>query len=132
MTVQSAIVAGADTEAQATLAAVERFSEAFDRHDVDAIMAAMTDDCLFDNTPPPDGELLRGAAAVRAFWQRFFTESPSALFETEELFVAGDRCVTRWRYSWRDAAGIEGHIRGSDLFRVRAGKVAEKRSYVKG
>jgi ketosteroid isomerase-like protein len=132
MTAQPVSVDGVDAEAQATLAAIERFNEAFSRHDVDAIMAAMTDDCLFDNTPPPDGELVRGAAAVRAFWQRFFAESPNALFETEELFVAGDRCVTRWRYSWRDAAGIEGHIRGSDLFRVRAGKVAEKRSYVKG
>jgi ketosteroid isomerase-like protein len=132
MTVQPASVDNADAEAQTTLAAIERFNEAFNRHDVDAIMAAMTDDCLFDNTPPPDGELVRGAAAVRSFWQRFFTESPNALFETEELFVAGDRCVTRWRYSWTDAAGIEGHIRGADIFRVRGGKVAEKRSYVKG
>jgi ketosteroid isomerase-like protein len=115
-----------------TLAAVERFNEAFERHDLDAIMAAMTDDCLFDNTPPPDGEAHRGQAAVRRAWQEFFAGSPNARFETEELFVAGDRAVARWRYTWVDSAGVEGHVRGVDVYRVRDGKVAEKLAYVKG
>jgi ketosteroid isomerase-like protein len=40
-----------------TLAAIERFNTAFNAHDVDGVMAAMTDDCLFENTgPAPDGE----------------------------------------------------------------------------
>lgn len=117
---------------ETTLAAVARFNEAFSRHDIDAIMAAMTDDCLFENTPPPDGERYEGAAAVRAFWEQFFSETPSAAFEMEDRFAAGDCCVVRWRYTWRDAAGGEGHVRGVDLFRVRDGKVAEKLAYVKG
>ena len=58
--------------------------------------------------------------------------SPTASFETEELFAAGDRCVTRRLYRWVDGAGSAGHIRGVDVFRVRDGKVAEKLSYVKG
>ena len=37
-----------------------------------------------------------------------------------------------WRYTWRDAAGVPGYVRGVDLFRVRGGKVAEKLAYVKG
>jgi len=28
--------------------------------------------------------------------------------------------------------GSPGHVRGVDVFRIRAGKIAEKRSYVKG
>ena len=35
-----------------TLAAVRRFNKAFDRHDVDGVMAAMTEDCVFENTCP--------------------------------------------------------------------------------
>jgi ketosteroid isomerase-like protein len=121
-----------DTDA-ATRAAVERFNDAFSRHDVDGVMAAMTDDCIFENTAPaPDGERFAGQASVRGFWQRFFTASPDATFETEEMFAAGDRCVVRWRYQWRDAGGVVGHVRGVDLFRVRDGKIAEKLSYVKG
>lgn len=116
-----------------TLEAVRRFNEAFDRHDVDGIMAAMTEDCLFENTsPPPDGERHAGRAAVREFWDRFFRSSPSAIFSIEEIFAAGDRCVVRWRYDWREKDGRPGRVRGVDLFRVRDGKVAEKLSYVKG
>lgn len=121
-----------DAIASATIEAVNRFSEAFNRHDTDAVMAAMTDDCVFDSTrPPPDGERIEGQAAVRAFWEGFFRRSPQARFETEEIFAAGDRCVVRWVYYWvKD--GQEGHVRGVDIFKVRDGKVAEKLSYVKG
>ncbi len=42
---------------------LERFNAAFNRHDVPAMMALMTDDCVFDSTrPPPDGERLIGQA----------------------------------------------------------------------
>lgn len=121
-----------DPASEETLSIVERFNDAFNRHDVDAIMAAMTADCVFDSTrPPPDGELYEGAAAVREFWRSFFSRSAEARFETEEIFAAGDRCVVRWVYHWvRD--GQPGHVRGVDIFRVRDGKVAEKFSYVKG
>ena len=121
-----------DATTAATLETIERFNAAFGRHDVDAVMALMTDDCVFENTsPPPDGQRHVGAAAVRAVWEEFFRSSPSAAFETEDTFASGDRCVVRWRYRWRNADG-EGHVRGVDLFRVRDGKVAEKLSYVKG
>jgi ketosteroid isomerase-like protein len=107
---------------------IEDFNEAFGRHDVGAVMALMTDDCVFENTlPTPDGERHVGQADVRKFWERFFRDSPNAKFATEEMVVAGDRAAVRWRFDWGD-----GHIRGIDLFKVRDGKVAEKLSYVKG
>jgi ketosteroid isomerase-like protein len=113
-------------------AAIERFNEAFNRHDVERVMELMTDDCVFENTvPPPDGERYEGAPAVREFWQRFFSSTPSARFETEELFTAGDRAVVRWVFHW-DGEGAPGHVRGVDVFRLRGGRVAEKLSYVKG
>lgn len=95
-------------------------------------MACMTSDCIFENTrPAPDGTTLVGDAAVRAYWEEFFTRSPQARFETEEMFATGDRCVVRWVYHWV-REGKAGHVRGVDVFRVRDGKVAEKCSYVKG
>lgn len=122
-----------DATTRETLAVIERFNAAFNAHDVDAVMALMTDDVLFENTqPPPDGERLVGQAAVRGFWERFFAGSPHAHFTTEDIFAGGDRAAVGWRYTWRDSAGVEGHIRGVDLFRIRDGKVAEKRAYVKG
>jgi ketosteroid isomerase-like protein len=114
------------------LGVVSKFNEAFGRADVDGVMAMMTDDCVFENTyPPPDGERHTGQAAVRAFWERFFSETETPRFETEDIFAAGDRVAVRWRFTWGDS-GSGGHVRGVDVFRVRDGKVAEKLSYVKG
>ena len=116
-----------------TVRIIEHFNTVFNRHDVDAIMAAMTEDCVFENTSPfPDGTRYVGQAAGRAFWAEFFAGSPHARFSTEDMFAAGDRCVVRWRYDWGAPDGEPGHIRGVDVFRVRDGKVAEKLAYVKG
>ncbi len=111
---------------------VQRFNEAFNRHDVDAVMALMNETCVFESTrPAPDGERLEGHDRIRAFWEQFFAGSPRARFDTEEIFAAGDRCVVRWVYSWVKE-GKPGHVRGVDVFRVRDGKVVEKLAYVKG
>ncbi len=116
-----------------TLAAVEAFNAAFAAHDVDAVMACMTDDCMFENsTPAPDGGRLTGAEAVAAYWRQFFTSTPSARFRAEEAFAAGDRAVVRWTFDWDEGEENRGHVRGVDVFRVREGRVAEKLVYVKG
>ena len=107
--------------------AVARFQQAFDAKDVEGVMAAMTPDCVFEDTSPPDGHRHVGPDAVRAAWKALFAGSPDAAFSTEEVIDAGDRVVTRWRYDFDG-----GHVRGVDVFRVRDGKVAEKLSYVKG
>lgn len=115
-----------------TLEAVVRFNSAFNRHDADAVMDAMTEDCVFENTnPQPDGARYSGATAVRAYWEKFFASNPDAVFEVEEIFATGDRCVVRWIYR-KTKAGQPWHLRGVDIFKVRNGKVAEKLSYVKG
>jgi nuclear transport factor 2 (NTF2) superfamily protein len=110
------------------------FNEAFNRHDVPAMMQLMTEDCAFENTDPaPDGTRYSGKEAVTRFWQDFFRESPKAHIEIEEIFGLGNnRCVMRWRYEWVDAAGKKGHVRGVDIFQVRDSLISEKLSYVKG
>ena len=119
-----------DGEGAASLAVVAEFNRAFAAGDVDAVMALMTADCIFDNTyPGPDGQLHRGQPDVRGFWTQFFATTDAPRFETEEIFASGDRVVARWRFSWGNEGG---HVRGVDLFRVTNGKVAEKLSYVKG
>ena len=128
---RSATTQTADTTT--TLDVIDRFNEAFNRHDVEGIMALMTNDVVFENTSPrPDGERYDGQESVRGFWEQFFASSPNARFDTEDIFAGGNRCTVRWIYNWIDADGKRGHVRGVDVFRVRDGKVAEKLSYVKG
>ena len=107
---------------------VLQFNDAFNQHDALAMMALMSEDCLFENTSPaPDGTAYKGQADVRQFWESFFQESLQAHIEIEEIFGFGERCVMRWKYSWGS-----GHVRGVDVFKVRDGLITEKLSYVKG
>lgn len=109
------------------LTVVDVFGAAWADHDLEAALALLTEDCVFDNTiPAPDGERFVGRAAIARAWAPIFKD-PSTRFDAEETFVAGDRVVQTWRYAWAD-----GHVRGVDVYRVRDGKVAEKFSYVKG
>lgn len=110
-----------------SLEVVAAFGAAWANHDLDAAIALITDDCLFDNTDPaPDGTRYVGHAAIRAAWAPIF-EDVATRFEPEETFAMGDRVIQLWRYTWSG-----GHVRGVDVFRVSNGKVAEKLSYVKG
>jgi ketosteroid isomerase-like protein len=106
---------------------VTAFGAAWADHDLDAALALIAEDCVFDATGPgPDGTRHVGPEAIRKAWQAIF-DDVSSRFDAEETFGAGDRVIQRWCYRWDG-----GHVRGVDVFRVRDGKVAEKLSYVKG
>jgi ketosteroid isomerase-like protein len=109
------------------------FNEAVNRHDVRAMMALMSEDAVFENTQPaPDGTEYRGKAAIESFFHEFFLASPRAHFAIEDLHGLGRRCIVRWRYTWADVGGIEGHVRGVDIYLVEDDLIREKLSYVKG
>ena len=121
------------SQLEATIRIVLKFNDAFNRHNVDEMMQLMSDDCVFENTTPaPDGTLYSGKAAITKFWQDFFRNSPQAHIDIEEIFGLGYRCVMRWKYSWLDIDGKEGHVRGVDIFKLSNGLISEKLSYVKG
>jgi uncharacterized protein (TIGR03086 family) len=124
---------GRDPDWDHTMGAALRLNEAFADHDVEAIVGCFTEDGLFDATgPAPDGTLVVGADALRTQWTSFFAETREPRFEVEELFSCGDRAVMRWRLRWSEPDATEGHVRGVDVLLVRDGRIAEKRSYVKG
>jgi ketosteroid isomerase-like protein len=109
------------------LEVVEAFGAAWAAHDLDAALAWVTEDSIFDATgPAPDGVRHVGLDDIREAWRPIFEDLTSS-FAAEETFAAGDRVVQRWRYTWDG-----GHIRGVDIFKVTDGRVAEKLSYVKG
>ena len=114
-----------------TARVVDAFLSAFNRRDVDGIMALMTDDCVYESAAPaPDGTHLVGQQAVRKAWEQLFQGRPDVVFDGEETFVAGDRAVARWIMRWT-ADGKQQHVRGLDIFRVEGGKIANKLAYLK-
>ncbi len=118
--------------AQTTRLVIDRFNEAFNRHDANALAAWLTDDTVFEDTSPaPDGRRVEGKDAVVDYWRTWFVRNPDAVFEAEDVIVSGDRAVVRWIYR-KVRNGQPWHLRGVDVFTVRDGKVAAKLAYVKG
>jgi len=117
---------------ESTRVVIDRFSEAFNRHDADTLETLLTDDTVFEDTSPaPDGRRIEGKAAVADFWRTWFAGNVDATFEAEDLIVAGDRAIVLWVYR-KSRNGQPWHLRGVDIFTVRDGKVAAKLAYVKG
>jgi len=119
-------------EEQMTRTTIDRFNEAFNRHDADALAPLLTEDTVFEDTSPaPDGRRIEGKAAVVEFWRGWFVRNPDARFEAEEVIVSGSRATVLWVYR-KTRNGQPWHLRGVDVFTVRDGKVAAKLAYVKG
>jgi ketosteroid isomerase-like protein len=121
-----------ESQEQATRTAFERFNEAFNRHDADALATLLTEDTVFEDTSPaPDGRRVEGKTRVVTFWREWFVRNASARFEAEELIVSGNRATVLWVYR-KMRNGQPWHLRGVDIFTVRDGKIAAKLAYVKG
>jgi steroid delta-isomerase-like uncharacterized protein len=112
---------------------LERFADAWNRHDLDALMSMMTDDGVFAASAGPDvdGERSVGKAAVRAAYAAVFAAFPDAHWADARHFVAGDRGVSEWTFSGTRADGQRVEVTGCDLFTFKDGLIAVKDSYRK-
>ena len=121
---------GQTADSAATLALVQRFIGSVGRRDVDAILADMTDDAVYENFGQDvDAGRHEGQAAVRAAFEAVFNAYPDCHSETDELFASGGRCCYCWTMRWTEPDGSEGVSHGTDVFTVRNGKVAYKKTY---
>jgi ketosteroid isomerase-like protein len=120
------------SQEKVTRTTIDRFNEAFNRHDADGLAAFLTEDTVFEDTSPaPDGRRIEGKVAVVDFWGGWFARNADARFEAGEVIVSGSRATVLWVYR-KMRNGQPWHLRGVDVFTVRDGKVAAKLAYVKG
>jgi ketosteroid isomerase-like protein len=111
---------------------LEAFADAWNQHDADAILAAMTDDCVMQLSSGPDvcGSRFVGQDGVRSGIERVFARMPDVRFNDGRHFVAGDRGLSEWILTATTPGGkIE--VQGCDVFTFRDGKIAVKDSYLK-
>jgi steroid delta-isomerase-like uncharacterized protein len=112
---------------------LQAFAEAWNRHDVDALMAFMADDCVFEASAGPDvcGIRYSGQEAVRSAFAEVWMTFPDAHWGEARHFVLGDRGVSEWTFTGTRAGGTQVELHGCDLFTFRDGKIALKNSYRK-
>ena len=112
---------------------LQAFAEAWNRHDVDALMSFMTDDCVFEASAGPEacGQCHVGRAAVRTAYAEVWAAFPDAHWGGARHFVQGGRGVSEWTFTGTRADGSRVEVDGCDRFTFRDGKIQVKDSYRK-
>jgi uncharacterized protein (TIGR02246 family) len=123
-------MADRDRDHAALEALVIRFTDAFNREDLDGVMALMADDAIYDEFT---GVRNRGKAAIRAaFEPQFRGDYGKMRFTAEDLFVdaVAGKALIRWVCTLETKRGPAGW-RGLDILHVKNGLVTEKHTYAK-
>jgi ketosteroid isomerase-like protein len=108
---------------------------AFNRHDLDAIMEYFAEDCSFDfpRGPDPWGKRFFGKEEVRKALASRFSTLPDVHYGDDRHWVAADgsRGVSEWLLTGTTPTGIRVEVRGCDLWEFKDGNVVRKDSYWK-
>ena len=107
-----------------------RFTDAFNRDDLDGVMAMMAADAVYEEFT---GTVSRGKAAIRAaFEPQFRGDYGKMRFEAEDLFVDATtgKALIRWICRLETKRGPAGW-RGLDILHVENGLVKHKLTYAK-
>jgi taurine dehydrogenase small subunit len=107
--------------------------DAFNRHDVDAVMSYFSDDCVFNAVAGPEvyGTRFEGREAIGKAFAAVWTAMPDARWDHHDHMVHGDRAVSEWVFSGTALDGSRIEADGADLFRLRDGKIVHKQAFRK-
>ena len=121
------------TDQAVTVETLQAFLDAFNRHDLDAIMDFFADDCefLMPRGPDPWGKRFVGKEAVREGLATRFAGLPDVHYGDDRHWACGDFGVSDWLITGTTPAGKRVEARGVDLLEFRDGRIVRKDSYWK-
>ena len=109
------------------------FLEAFNRHDLDAIMEYFADECVFymPRGAAPRGDRYVGKDQVRAGLASRFQGIPDVHYGDDRHWVCQDFGVSEWTLTGTKTAGKRLEVRDVDLLEFSNGKITRKDSFWK-
>ena len=111
---------------------LKQFLDAFNRHDVEAVMGFFADDAVFVSAyGTPDGQTFQGREAIQTYFARFFQGVKNVRFSEDNHAVAGEQGYSEWTLTGTLPDGSPLNVRGCDLFRFNNGKIARKDTFMK-
>ena len=120
---------------QVTTGLLKGFLDAFNRHDLDAIMEFFSSDCSFDfpRGPEPWGKRFIGKDQVREALAGRFKGIPDVHYGDDRHWISANNNmgVSEWTLTGTTTSGIKLKLRGCDLWEFRNGKIGRKDSYWK-
>jgi ketosteroid isomerase-like protein len=105
---------------------IERYKDAWNAHDVDAIVAAHAPGMVFENHTA--GERVEGAE-VGPHIARIFENWPDLAFRGRRLYTGDGVVVSEWTATATDREGRRLEWDGVDIFPFENGKIARKDVY---
>lgn len=116
-----------------TVQTLRDFADAWNRHDLDALMSFMADDCAFHAVAGADllGRSFVGRTAVAEGFKLAWTTFPDAAWLDGDHFVCGERGVSESTFRGTKADGTRIEARMVDVFTFRGGLIAVKNAYRK-
>lgn len=122
-------------EMKVTEETLKHVLDAFNRHDLDAIMDFFSENCSFDfpRGPEPWGQRFTGKAQVREALAGRFKGIPDVHYGEDRHWISaeGNKGLSEWTLTGTTTSGIRLKVRGCDLWEFDEGKVTRKDSYWK-
>jgi steroid delta-isomerase-like uncharacterized protein len=120
-------------DSKVTTALLQALLDAFNAHDVDAVLSFFTEDCVFDmpRGSAPGGRRLIGPDQVREGIQARFDGIPDIHYGDDRHWTCGDRGVSEWTIRGTQRTGEPIEVRGCDLFEFTDGRISRKDSFWK-
>lgn len=109
------------------------FAAAWNRHDIEALMGFMADDCVFNAVAGPEllGRSFKGRDAVREGFEMAWQTFSDAAWLDGDHFVSGNRGVSESTFRGTKADGSRIEARMVDVFTFQDGKITVKNAYRK-
>jgi ketosteroid isomerase-like protein len=113
---------------------VDRFNTVWNGHDVDGILAMMTDDVVFEASfgKDPWGTRVVGKPAVRELLHDMFARIPDVRWDEIRHFAHPELAVVEWITTGTPRGGARYEVYGCDVLALRSERIAAKRSFRKG
>ena len=122
-----------DKPQSASVATLKAIVDAFDAHDLDAIMGYFHDECAcyMPRGEAPRGDRYVGKTEVRAGLAARFDGIPDVHHGQDPHWSCGHFGVSEWTLTGTRKGGGHVEVRGVDLLEFRDGKITRKDSFWK-
>jgi ketosteroid isomerase-like protein len=116
-----------------TVATLAAFSDAWNRHDVEALMSFMHDDCVFETAAGSEacGARHVGRDAVRKAFAAAWANVADAQWRNGRHVVHGDFGISQWTFTGTAADGSRIETDGVDVFTFKDGRILVKNAFRK-
>jgi ketosteroid isomerase-like protein len=116
-----------------SVATLKQLLQAFNAHDIDAVMGFFTHDCVLEmpRGPEPWGRRLEGREQVREGLASRFAGIPDVHYGEDRHWIASDHGCSEWLLTGTTTEGERVAVCGCDLFEFMGDKIVRKGSYSK-